>query len=166
MSSQDIQRIHSTEVMSAATVFNQVVYLSGQIPKTTAGQDITAQTQEVLQTIDTLLAETNSDKSRILSAQLFLKNLSDFQTRHGLAQIDADGAVAIGAPEAAAQRLVARQHLRLRVAEAIAVADRHDHLRGPHRLDKIRRGGGFRAVVRDQHDIGRQIARITLQQCP
>lgn len=84
MSSQDIQRIHSTEVMSAATVFNQVVYLSGQIPKTTAGQDITAQTQEVLQTIDTLLAETNSDKSRILSAQLFLKNLSDFQTVNAL----------------------------------------------------------------------------------
>ena len=36
MSHADIQNINTTEVMSAVTIFNQVVYLSGQVPKTTA----------------------------------------------------------------------------------------------------------------------------------
>lgn len=74
----DIQRFDSNQVMSAATVFNQVVYLSGQVPKNTA-QDVAGQTREILTTIDKILHENESDKSRILSAQLFLKNLSDFQ---------------------------------------------------------------------------------------
>jgi len=77
MSHSDIQKINSNEVMSAVTVFNQVVYLSGQVPKD-ATQDIAGQTREVLATIDQLLALVNTDKSRLLSAQLFLKNLSDF----------------------------------------------------------------------------------------
>ncbi|MCJ8163065.1 RidA family protein [Acinetobacter zhairhuonensis] len=77
MSQQDIQRFNTTPVMSAVTVFNNVVYLSGQVPKN-PDSDITAQTQDVLNTIDELLLQANSDKSRILSAQLFLKDLADF----------------------------------------------------------------------------------------
>lgn len=73
----DIQRYDSNRVMSAATIFNQVVYLSGQVPKNTE-QNIAGQTAEILTTIDKILSENNSDKSRILSAQLFLKNLEDF----------------------------------------------------------------------------------------
>ena len=79
MSHSDIQKINSTEVMSAVTIFNQVVYLSGQVPKTTA-QDIELQTQDILATIDSLLAQANSDKSRLLSAQIYIKNLEDFKT--------------------------------------------------------------------------------------
>jgi enamine deaminase RidA (YjgF/YER057c/UK114 family) len=74
----DIQRIDSNQVMSAATIFNQVVYLSGQVPKNTA-QDIARQTRDILTTIDRILSESKSDKSRIISAQLFLKDLADFQ---------------------------------------------------------------------------------------
>ncbi len=33
MSHSDIQKFNTNEVMSAVTVFNQVVYLSGQVPK-------------------------------------------------------------------------------------------------------------------------------------
>ena len=33
MSNSDIQKINTNEVMSAVTVFNKVVYLSGQVPK-------------------------------------------------------------------------------------------------------------------------------------
>jgi len=71
VSHSDIQKINTNEVMSAVTVFNKVVYLSGQVPKN-ADLDIEGQTREVLATID--------DKSRLLSAQLFIKDLSDFQT--------------------------------------------------------------------------------------
>ena len=79
MTQSDIQRFNTNDVMSAVTVFNKVVYLSGQVPKNTE-LDISGQTKEILDTIDQLLALANSDKSRILSAQLFLKNLDDFQT--------------------------------------------------------------------------------------
>ena len=77
MSDLNIQKINSTEVMSAITIFNQVVYLSGQVPKTTE-PDISLQTKDVLATIDALLAQAGTDKSRLLSAQLFVKNLEDF----------------------------------------------------------------------------------------
>lgn len=77
MSNSDIQKINTNEVMSAVTVFNKVVYLSGQVPKNTE-QDVAGQTREILATIDELLALANTDKSRLLSAQLYLKNLSDF----------------------------------------------------------------------------------------
>jgi len=35
MSHSDIQKLNTNEVMSAVTVFNKVVYLSGQVPKNT-----------------------------------------------------------------------------------------------------------------------------------
>lgn len=74
---QDIQKINSNGVMSAVTIFNKVVYLSGQVPKNTA-LDVVGQTQEILATIDQLLALADTDKSRLLSAQLYIKNLADF----------------------------------------------------------------------------------------
>lgn len=79
MSQSKIERLDTNHVMSSATIFNKVVYLSGQVPKNT-DLDISGQTQEVLNTIDELLAQAKTDKSRILSAQLFLKNLGDFST--------------------------------------------------------------------------------------
>lgn len=79
MNHTDIQYFNCTEVMSTITVFNQTVYLSGQVP-TDTNLDITAQTQQVLEKIDQLLALANTDKSRLLSAQLFIKNLADFNS--------------------------------------------------------------------------------------
>ena len=77
MSASDIEKMGSNAVMSAITIFNKVVYLSGQVPKTTVA-DIEQQTKEVLATIDALLAQAGTEKSRLLSAQLFVKNLTDF----------------------------------------------------------------------------------------
>lgn len=77
MSHADIEKMNSTAVMSAVTVFNKTVYLSGQVPKITEN-DIELQTKDVLATIDALLAQAGTDKSRLLSAQLFVKNLDDF----------------------------------------------------------------------------------------
>lgn len=75
----DIQKLNSNQVMSSVTIFNKVVYLSGQVPKNTQ-QDIIGQTQEILATIDQLLLEANTDKSRLLSAHVYIKNLDDFAT--------------------------------------------------------------------------------------
>ena len=83
MEHSDIQRIRSNQVMSAATIHNKTVYLSGQVPDSTS-LDIRGQTREVLMKIDQLLKLAGTDKSRLLSAQLFVKNLEDFQTVNAL----------------------------------------------------------------------------------
>lgn len=70
--------------MSDATVFNGVVYLAGQVAEKTAGQDIVAQTMEVLATIDSLLEQTGSHKSKILRCQIFLADLADFARMNGV----------------------------------------------------------------------------------
>ena len=47
--------------------------MSGQVP--TQSEDIAAQTQEVLNKIDALLAETGSHKDHILNATIYLQNI-------------------------------------------------------------------------------------------
>ena len=86
----DIKRIECGTRMSMAVVHNGIAYLAGQVGK--PGDSVTAQTTEVLAQIDRLLAECGSDKTRILSAQVWLADMADF------AQMNAvwDGWVAPG----------------------------------------------------------------------
>ena len=72
-----IKRLHVGKRMSEAVIHNSVVYLAGQVAEDTS-RDIKGQTQEILATIDRLLAEAGSDKTRILQAQIFLTNIKDF----------------------------------------------------------------------------------------
>ena len=55
-----IQRFHLTKRYSEAAIYNNVVYLAGQVPEN-SGEEVYAQTQEVLGLIDKLLSEANSD---------------------------------------------------------------------------------------------------------
>jgi enamine deaminase RidA (YjgF/YER057c/UK114 family) len=71
----DISRLHVGVRLSGAVVSNNVVYLAGQVPRETINGDIKEQTAEVLDTIDRLLEEAGSSKSRILSCQIFLKEI-------------------------------------------------------------------------------------------
>lgn len=72
-----IRRLHSGPRMSQAVVGNGLVFLAGQVAEDTA-QDVGGQTRQVLAAIDRLLAEAGSDKSRLLSAQIFLADMADF----------------------------------------------------------------------------------------
>ncbi|RCW80033.1 RidA family protein [Paracoccus lutimaris] len=72
----DIKRIETGARMSQAVVHNGTVYLAGQVGK--PGASVTEQTREVLAQIDRLLAECGSDKTRILSAQIWLASMGDF----------------------------------------------------------------------------------------
>jgi enamine deaminase RidA (YjgF/YER057c/UK114 family) len=74
----DIKRIHTGKRMSGVVIHNGVAYLAGQVAGD-ATQDVEGQTAQVLATIEGLLAEAGTDKSRILSAQVFLANMSEFQ---------------------------------------------------------------------------------------
>ena len=58
-------------------VYNGVAYLAGQVANDLS-QDIQGQMRQVLDLIDGLLAQANSDKSRLLMAQIYLADLADY----------------------------------------------------------------------------------------
>ena len=72
----EIKRIETGARMSQAVIHNGIVYLAGQVGK--PGTSVSDQTREVLAQIDRLLAECGSDKTRILSAQIWLASMGDF----------------------------------------------------------------------------------------
>lgn len=73
----EITRIDQNGRRSRALIHNGLVYLAGQVPDDKNG-DITDQTKQVLAKVDDLLAQAGTDKSRILSAQIWLKTMDDF----------------------------------------------------------------------------------------
>jgi enamine deaminase RidA (YjgF/YER057c/UK114 family) len=72
-----IKRYETGPRMSEMTVAHGVCYLAGQIAED-ASQDIQGQTRQVLAEIDKLLALAASDKTKILRAEIFLADISDF----------------------------------------------------------------------------------------
>ncbi len=73
-----IQRIGIGKRMSAAVVHGDTVYLAGQVADQSAGKSVTEQTAEVLTIIDTLLQEAGTDKTKILSATIYLPDIKTF----------------------------------------------------------------------------------------
>jgi len=72
-----IQRYETGARMSRAVVHNNTVYLCGQVAEDrTAG--ITEQTQTMLAKVDALLASVGSDREHILSATIYVKDMSLF----------------------------------------------------------------------------------------
>lgn len=74
---QGLRRFHVGDRLSEMAVFNNTVYLAGQVPDD-ATQDIYGQTRQVLGMVDRLLAEAGTDSAHILMAQIFLADMSDF----------------------------------------------------------------------------------------
>ena len=70
-----VKRIKPGPLMSGAVVHGNTVYLSGQ---TGEGADVTTQAKECLAKVDALLAEAGTDKSRALSATIWLCSMDDF----------------------------------------------------------------------------------------
>ena len=72
-----VERLHSGPRMSQAVVHNDTVYLAGQVAADPA-TDVAGQTRQVLAAIDALLAEAGTDKTRILSANIYLADIGTF----------------------------------------------------------------------------------------
>ena len=70
----DIRRIEASPRLSRAVICNGIVYLSGLTARK-RDTDIVGQTQQVLDRIDEELAKAGSHKSRILFAQIFMKDI-------------------------------------------------------------------------------------------
>ena len=73
-----IRRIGAGPRMSQAVVHGETVYLAGQVATQAAGKSVTEQTREILATIDKLLAEAGTDKTRLLSATIYLADIATF----------------------------------------------------------------------------------------
>jgi enamine deaminase RidA (YjgF/YER057c/UK114 family) len=71
-----ITRLHAGPRMSQAVVHGDTIYLAGQVGA--PGESVTRQTEAVLAQVDALLAEAGSDKSKILSATIWLADMADF----------------------------------------------------------------------------------------
>ena len=76
----NIERKHTNARMSKIVRHGGLVYLCGQTANgsASADADIAAQTHETLARVDALLAEAGSDRARILSATIYLRDISDF----------------------------------------------------------------------------------------
>ncbi len=64
--------------MSQIVCHGDTVYLAGQVAQDAAGEPAGAQMANILERIDGLLAEAGSDKSKILSATIWLANMRDY----------------------------------------------------------------------------------------
>ena len=70
-----INRIDVGARLSKVVIHGDTVYLAGLTADKTAGQSVGAQTQEILATIDGLLAKAGTDKSKLLQATIWLQDI-------------------------------------------------------------------------------------------
>lgn len=72
-----IERINTNQRMSQIVKHNGTVYLAGQVADDEKA-DIGTQTQQVLDKIDALLKQAGSDRSKVLSATIWLADMRYF----------------------------------------------------------------------------------------
>ena len=72
-----IQRHDSGARMSQTVIHGDTVYLAGQVADDTSA-GVKGQTEQILAKIDARLAAAGSDKSKLLSAQLWISDMRHF----------------------------------------------------------------------------------------
>ena len=73
-----LKRIDTGPRMSAAIVHNNTVYLAGQVADKAAGGSVKEQALEILSLIDGLLAKAGTDKTKLISATIYLADIATF----------------------------------------------------------------------------------------
>lgn len=74
----EIKRIKSGERMSQIVVHGNTVYTAGQVAQNAPGASVADQTKDILANLDALLAEAGTDKSKLLTATIWLNSMDDF----------------------------------------------------------------------------------------
>ncbi|MEA2948496.1 MAG: hypothetical protein QOI40_3826 [Alphaproteobacteria bacterium] len=64
--------------MSQIVIHGNTVYLAGVVARDNAGKSVTEQTREILATIDRYLGEAGTDKSKLLTANIWLTDIATF----------------------------------------------------------------------------------------
>ena len=74
-----ITRIDSNARMSQLVIHNNIAYLSGQVDETSVvGRSALEQTTNILKQIDDYLAKASTDKTKLLTATIYLADIADF----------------------------------------------------------------------------------------
>ena len=73
-----IQRFETGPRMSQAVVHGNTVYLAGVVASNAKGESVTRQTQDILSIIDGHLASAGTDKSKLLSATIYITDMATF----------------------------------------------------------------------------------------
>lgn len=109
----DIKRLETGPRMSQAVIANGFVFLAGQVGE--PGTSVTDQTTAILGQIDALLAQAGTDKTRIVSAQIWMADMAQFAEMnavwdawvpHGHAPARATGESALATPDYSVEIIV------------------------------------------------------------
>ena len=73
-----IQRFETGPRMSQVVVNGNTVYLAGVVANKAKGKSTTEQTQEILSIIDGHLAKAGTDKSKLLSTNIYITDMKNF----------------------------------------------------------------------------------------
>lgn len=73
-----IERKHVGARLSEIVVHGDTIYLAGLVAREPVSEYAAAQTRDILEQIDQHLAEVGSDKTRILSATIWLADINDY----------------------------------------------------------------------------------------
>ncbi len=73
-----IERKHTGQRMSQVVVHGDTVYLAGQVAEEAPGQDAGAQMRDILARIERRLSDAGTDKTKILSATIWLADIRDY----------------------------------------------------------------------------------------
>jgi enamine deaminase RidA (YjgF/YER057c/UK114 family) len=84
--------------MSQCVVHGNTVYTAGQVAQGARGASVAEQTRDILATIDQLLAQAGTDKSKLLTANIWLTDIGTFDQMNQVW----DAWVAPGSPPARA----------------------------------------------------------------
>ncbi|MEI4486629.1 RidA family protein [Frigidibacter sp. MR17.14] len=102
----DITRLETGARMSEAVICNGMVYLAGQVGN--PGESVADQTRTCLSEVDRLLALAGTDKTRIVTTQIWLADIASFDDMNavwdawvpaGQAPARATGESRLAAPE-------------------------------------------------------------------
>jgi|SRR5690606_31226214 enamine deaminase RidA (YjgF/YER057c/UK114 family) len=73
-----IQRFETGPRMSKAVVHGNTVYLAGIVADEPKGKSVTEQTKNILAQIDGFLAKAGTDKSKLLTANIWITDMANF----------------------------------------------------------------------------------------
>lgn len=75
---RDMKRIDPGPRMTSAIIHDGRVFLAGQVADRSKGRSVREQTAEVLQQIETLLKQAGTDRTKIITANIWLSDISTF----------------------------------------------------------------------------------------
>ncbi len=73
-----IERFDVGPRMSQCVVHGDTVYTAGQVAQGARGASVAEQTRDILATIDRLLGQAGTDKSKLLTANIWLADIATF----------------------------------------------------------------------------------------